>query len=412
MKTLRLLALANAVQPTATALANVATLAIGQDGWAVIPYGDTTHCGANAEKANGYDEVKDKPVIIQRFTPARAEALANSFHSLFGRIKRAVVGLDVYKGHPDCEAFANIFRDKAPRGVIADMQARPDGLALKFVLNRQGAADVAAGWSHFSPYWHAEETGIEGKHRVLEPVRLNSIGLVGAPGSGLMRGNIPGLSLVNADPLSATMKNELIQLLALLGITVPPETAETPEAFAPFLATAKTTIADLKPKAELDKVEADKAKVEGELAVANARVTSLQGEHATALANARTQGETALKTFRTGAAGALVTVAIAAGRVPAAEREAQVTALANAADFTAAATALATMPAKLPTRSRLGDLGQTGKEQGGRQEQLLGLVNAHMATANCDYDTAWNAVTATEQGKALVGAMKRPEANA
>jgi hypothetical protein len=52
-------------------------------------------------------------------------------------------------------------------------------------------------------------------------------------------------------------------------------------------------------------------------------------EAATALANARTESETAVKAVRTAAAGAIVTAAIAAGRVPAAERDTHTTALAN-----------------------------------------------------------------------------------
>lgn len=399
------LPMANSAAEPAPLFGTANAIALGEDGWALIPYGDTTHNGANAERANGLAEVKGKPGVIQRFTPERAQAMANAFHSLRGKIKRAVVGMDIYKGHPDCAAFANLFPDKSPRGAIADMQARPEGLAFKPVLNERGVADVEDGWDHFSPFWFGECTGEEHGIKIYEPVRLKSIGLVGGAGSGRIRGNIPGLSLVNADPLSATMKKELIQLLALLGITVPPETAETPEAFAPFLADAKTKVEGMKPKADLDKAE-------GELAAANARIATLQGEHATALVNAKAEGENALKAFRTGAAGVVVTAAIAAGRIPAAERETQLTALANASDFAAAATALAAKPAKLPTGSRLGDLGASGKEQAGRQEQLLGLVNAEMEKNGGDYEKAFTTVEASAAGKAILSAMKRPEAAA
>ena len=396
-----ILALANAAADEVPVLGFANSLTIGDDGWALIPYGDTLHSGADAERANALKEVRGKPGVIQRFTAERGQAMANAFHSLRGKIKRAVIGMDVYKGHPDCAAFANIFPDKAPRGTVADMQARSEGLAVKFVLNEQGGADVEAGWNHFSPFWYGQHVGEERGMKVYEPVRLKSIGLVGGPGSGLMPGNMPGLSLVNADPLSlsATMKNELIKFLALLGITVPTETAETPEAFAPFLADAKTKIEGLKPKADLEKAE-------GELATANAQIVTLKADHVTALANAKTEGDTAAKTLRTQAAGVVVTAIIAAGKLPAAKRDEQVAALANAADFNAAATALANAAPVLPTDSKLGGLGENGKDQQSRQGQLLALVNAHMATAKCDYDTAYTTVCASPAGKAIVETMK------
>lgn len=394
-----LLALANAADDLPLlGIANAIT--IGEDGWVVIAYGDTLHNGANAERANSLDEVKGKPGVIQRFNRARAEAMANAFHSIRGRIKRAVIGMDVYKGHPDCAAFANLFPDKSPRGTIADMEAREDGLALRLVLNERGATDVDAGWDEISPFWYGTPAGEENGRKIYEPSVLKSIGLV-------QKGNMPGLSLVNADPASlSAMKNELIKLLALLGITVPAETAETPEAFAPFLADAKTKLEAMMPKADLDKVEAGKTKAEGELAAANARILQLTADHTAALANASAEGETKVKALRTQAATAVITAVIAAGKLPAAKRDEQVTALANAADFTAAATALANATPVLPTDSKLSGLGENGKDQQSRQGQLLALVNAHMGTAKCDYDTAYTHVCASPAGKAIIETMK------
>lgn len=396
MKTRRsfLLPLANTAVEDAPLLGVANAFTLGDDGWALIPYGDSLHNGANAERANGLAEAAQSPGVIQRFTRERAVAMAEAFHSLRGKIKRAIIGYNLYKGHPDCAAFANFFRDKSPRGTIADIEARDTGLALKIVLNEQGAADVEAGYREFSPFWLGTPTGQDEQGRkIYEPTLLKSVGLV-------TKGNIPGLSLVNADPATLTpMKNALIQLLALLGITVPPETAD--DAFAPFLDQAQQAVAAMKPKVEM----------ETELAAANTRVATAESALATAqtaLANAQTDHTTALANVRTAAATAVVSAAIATGKIPAAERETQLAALANAADFAAAASALSAKQPTLPTGSRLGDLGAQGKGQQSRQQQLLALVNAHMETAKVSYDAAFAHVTASPAGKALVDAMQKP----
>jgi hypothetical protein len=397
----KLLALANSATQPVLGLAN--DLTIGADGWALIPYGDSLHNGANAERANSLDEVKGKPGVIQRFTRERAVGMANVFHSFTGKIKRAVIGMDVYRGHPDCAAFAKLFPDKSPRGTIADLQARDDGLALKIVLNERGAADVESGFNQFSPYWMGAHVGEENGRQIYEPALLKSIGLV-------PKGNIPGLSLVNAAPdtfsenQTTTMKDQLIALLALLGITVPPETAD--DAFAPFIDQAK---AALKPKIEAEaELPAANAKMVAAQTALTETVAAAKADKETALANAKTETEATVKTLRTAAAQAIVTSVIAAGKLPAAKRDEQVVALANAADFGAAALALANTKPVLPTSSRLSELSQTGKDQQSRSEQLLGLVNAHMATAKCTYDEAFAHVSASDAGKAITAAMKKP----
>lgn len=399
-----ILRLANSAEPGPLALANAAGIELDADGWALIPYGDTHHNAHDGRKAPGAEVPEAlRKGVIQRFSRENAEAMAKDFGSLLGRIKRAVVGLPVFKGHPDAPRFANFFRDKTERGTISDMQVTDAGLRLRPVLTEKGAEDVESGWSQFSPYWDLKFSGANSADGlpVYEPFKLHSIGLV-------PRGNMPGLSLINADLLSPTMKNELIALLALLGITVPPETAD--DAIAPFIEQAKTKIAEAntaKTKAETDLVTANQAKTkaEGDLATANASIETLKAAQISA-ANAHAE---ALKTERRERAVVVVGQAVAEGRVLAAEKDAQILALANAADFAASAAALAALPKKMKTQSAIGDLAQTGREQTDRQTQFLSLVNAKMdapeikaLAPHLRYDAAFTAISATEEGKALL----------
>jgi hypothetical protein len=386
-------------------LANDVT--IGADGWVVIPYGDSRHSGkegrigGEAERTPEQIEAEQSGVV-QRFSREDAVALVNDFKSTWGRLKRAVVGLPVFKGHPDAPRFAARFPDKVPRGTIADMEARADGLALRPVLTEQGAADVEAGHKFVSPYWLGRHVGDEAGRKIIAPFKLFSLGLV-------PRGNIPDLSLVNAADApcdSVTMKETLRKFLAsigLSGVTTPPENADE-TALANSLDTAATAINTLK---------TEKQKAGEDLAAAQARVTALEGEKL-ALANSvetektrATAAETSLKVVRTTAAKRVVGAAVKAGKISAADSTAQETALTNAADFEAEAARIDALKPALRTATQLGDLGRQGKEQQGRSQQALALVNSYMEGNGCDYDTAFNAVQADPKHAALFSGMKR-----
>lgn len=410
------LRLANTADDSADiSLANATAIEIDADGWAVIPYGDTHHNAVDGRAAaNARVPEELRRGVIQRFTRAAAEALDRDFRGRgwLGRIKRAFVGLPVYKGHPDAPRFANLFPDKAARGAIGDMQVTDAGLRIRPVLTEQGAADVEGGWGQFSPYWDLRFTGEKANGLpVVEPFRLHSIGLV-------RRGNMPGLSLVNADLSIAMLKELLIKLLAALGVTMPPETAD--DAIAPFVDDAIAKLEGMKPKAEAEAelATANAAKSELEqkvntlttdLAAANAKVTELEGEKLT-LANAKIAAEEAMQAERKERAALLIAAAVADGRVKAADKDAKILALANASDFAAEAAALAAIKPELKTRSILGDVTKTGRDQQDRRGQMLSLVNAHMETAKCDYTTAWDHVAKSDQGKAILSSMKKPGA--
>lgn len=386
------------------------SLALDADGWALIPFGDSHHnaqdgrAAANSEIPAGL-----RKGVIQRFDRPSAESLVTDFQSLWKRVKRAVVGLPVFRGHPDAPRFANIFPDKAPRGTISDMEVTDAGLRIRPILTQGAAAEIDAGLSDFSPYWDLKlvndadaATGLP----VYSPFRLHSIGLV-------RRGNIPGLSLINAD-LSA-MKALLIKLLAACGINVPAETAD--DAFGPFVQTALDKISGSATSAATEKAAMDEklkaanasvTELTGQLTAANSKVTTLEGEKLT-LANAKIAAEATIKTERLARAALLVDGAVSSGRVPAAERAAKVTSLANAADFEAEAAAIVNLKPTLKTKSSLTELSASGREQQSRQTSLLSLVNARMTETGETYDTAFTAVQNSDAGKAIVSGMKKPE---
>lgn len=398
-------ALANEGDPTHQArISALANGAMDDAGWFVIPYGDSRHSGKEgrigSERERTPEQIEaERSGVIQRLTREDAVALVNDFKSTWTRIKRAVVGLPVYKGHPDAKRFEKRFPDKTPRGTIADMEAREEGLAIRPVLTGQGADDVDAGWNQPSPYWLLRPTGEEdeGGRPVLAPFKLLSLGLV-------PRGNIEGLSLVNAaEPEPTIMKDKLrkfLQSIGLSGVIIPAEDADE-TALANSLDSAETVIAALKTEhaarqTQIDTLTADKTRLESEKV---------------ALANSAESAESTLKTVRAAAAKLVVAGAVKAGKISAADATKQETALANSADFEGDAAKIDALAPKLRTSSVLGNLGQTGKEAQSRQTQILALVNAHMEETKSDYTAAYQAVAANPQHAALFGAQKKAEAS-
>src|SRR5690606_19190474 len=162
-------------------LSNTLGDSLTADGWAVIPYGDTLNRRGDGE-------------YVQRFGRPEAEAMVAHFRSTWSKIKRALRGMPIYRGHPDqadqikrerdrekdparrnrLTALVNEvearYPDKTVYGTIADMEARDEGLALKPVLTDAGVALVnEAGLSSFSPHWLARTLDDEGGRSVRAP---------------------------------------------------------------------------------------------------------------------------------------------------------------------------------------------------------------------------------------------------
>ncbi len=106
----------------ATIIFSNADLTVDEQGWTLIPYGMWQH-------AMGW----------QKFGKEEATAICNAFSSWMGKIRRAITGLPVFKGHPDQPELAAEFPDASEYGQVAEMQARENGLAIKQVLSNAGA---------------------------------------------------------------------------------------------------------------------------------------------------------------------------------------------------------------------------------------------------------------------------------
>lgn len=339
-----------------TGLSNEIDAATG-DGWARIPYGEWPH-----EQG------------LQRFGRAEAEAMVGYFKNTWNRIKRAVVGMPIFRGHPDLAAVANEYPDKGVYGTIADLEARGDGLYLRPILSEAGALLVnEQGLKFFSPHWLARKLPDEAGKPVFAPAFLVSIGLTARP-------NIAGTSLVNAQPQPATTTMPP-WLLLLLGLANEATEAQV---------TAKVT--DLLARPETTALANEKTRADGLAAEIENRKSEI-ATLTTALANAQSAH-----------AETLIASAIAAGRITEAQKPVWLARLQR--DFAAESVALGneapgTAVKIAPRTAALG----ARKAASPAAEQFHALVNARTAQGE-GYQAAWAAVKATPQGKALVAQME------
>jgi hypothetical protein len=332
-----------------------------EHGWTVIPFGMWPHTA-------GY----------QRFGQKEAEAIVSAFKSGWQKLKRVIVGLPVFKGHPDNPEMANQYPDKSEYGSVADMEVRDDGLAIKHVLNGKGASLVANGTDRISPNWFVDDTGERKNGRpIYAPTSIKSVGLVKKP-------NIPNLSLVNSKE-NDSMKDLLIKLLGLAN-----------EATDEQIVAGVTALAGRPEATEL-------ANTKNELAVASAKVTTLAADLAAEKTRAD-QGATALANARTERVTALVNDAIKTGRIVAADKATWTAIL--MADADGGAKILANVKPAIKTRERVdsataaeadrkareafangddgSDAGPDGNELANKGAKIQKLVNAEMdALKNC-----------------------------
>ena len=56
----------------------------------------------------------------------QAEQIVTAFKSICGKLKRAMVGLPVYKGHPDVAGMEAKYPDKTEYGQVAEMEVRDE----------------------------------------------------------------------------------------------------------------------------------------------------------------------------------------------------------------------------------------------------------------------------------------------
>jgi hypothetical protein len=353
------------------------------DGWTVIPFGEWPH-------AEG----------IQIFGQQEATTIVENFKKGWSRFKRAVVGLPVFKGHPDIadtfrpeiaretnpgakqalirkmQSFANAYPDKKEYGQIADMEVRPEGLAIKQVLSAAGAALVNSGLKFISPHWGAMPVGERNGKILWAPRDIRSVGLTDLP-------NIPNKSLVNTAHAgtSKTMTPEqLLALIAILGLANDATVEQI---------TAAVTERNARPTAEA------LANEKAQTIAATQRATTAETALAT-VTTERNTAATALANVRSKAIDELLVAGVKGGKITEADKgiwkkrlehdfEGESVALANSQAMKTTPTAeqkrLAAADARL--KQNLGNEHTEGGGAGGAKPNISALVNAEMQSDGC-----------------------------
>jgi hypothetical protein len=135
---------------------------IAADGWCLIaPFGEWP-------KTRRYREggrVKEQQ-FIQVLDHAAADALLSKENSFFGRLKRALIGVPVFKGHGDepevdPQAVTQAV-GKIKLGVVDQLRKGARGLEAHFALDADGAEAVRAGWKFPSGFWYVLPVANEG----------------------------------------------------------------------------------------------------------------------------------------------------------------------------------------------------------------------------------------------------------
>ncbi len=344
-------------------IANAAALSGGE--WELIaPYGDFP----TADKKK-----------IQRFTKAEADQMVATFNSVFHKLGTLFRGVPIFHGHPDVDP--KNWPDDRRLGKVTALEARADGLYGKPEYNALGEQNKTEGWWVYpSPAWLFPRTAAN----VIQPDELLSIGLVNTPN---IPGSVPwsqnsGEPLPEDEPESPTSETDTImkeKLCALLGLD--PATATDDE----VVAAVTTMKSDAAAKATAEE---------------NARLAT----------DAKKTAETTAANSRKVGADAIAAVAIKAGKLTEADREATVNSLiAPGADMVALATAIGE---KKPT------LNTGALEIGGRKvaisnsrERAAAIqveVNSRMQSRGLSYDDAYRSVETDPQFSQLFAAMKKP----
>jgi len=176
--------------------------ALDEEGWALIaPFGE--HPKTRFVKKNGTVRREN---FIQVLDQQSADLLLARENSLFRRIRRAVVGIPVYKGHPDLGDFAPETAGGGEKkeiiGAIDRIRKTARGLEAHFILTPAGADAVEReGRKYPSALWYVQPVGRRGGAVLARPFKLLSAGLTAHP-------NISGVeSLANARPAGPTQEH-------------------------------------------------------------------------------------------------------------------------------------------------------------------------------------------------------------
>jgi len=396
------------------------SLAVAEDGWCLIaPFGEWPKTRVYREGGR----VKEQR-FLQVLDDAAAEALLAKENSLFGRLKRAFIGVPVYKGHGDLgEVDPQAVTGgggKIKLGVVDQIRKTPRGLEAHFALDADGAAAVAAGWKFPSSFWYVKPERNAGSgdpaHKSDEtircrPFKLISVALTPFP-------NISGVeSLANSEnskfniqtseklqsssskagPARAGAQTILSGVESLDGAVIPlneettnPSQPSDMKLITGWLLAQGAALVNAENPTETQVLEAlqhwhtttsaSVATLGNERQTLSDRLTALETEReqlrqqAADTATALTNEKSARYAERQGRAEAITDLAIQRGKTTVAQRDAHITTLANSPDFELAARGLLSGVTVVKT---VGQEVQSGKQNAGLPNEQQQLQNEY-----------------------------------
>jgi Mu-like prophage I protein len=380
----RLVALANEAPEQVGIVGLDNEFSLGADGWVKIaPYGDSIK-----ERTVRKGLSLKQETFVQRLDKAAAEAMVQKFNSAWSKLKRFVVGVPIFKRHPDLstvtpgvvsEALAN---DKTEYGQFADLQAREDGFYGKPVITAAGRVAIEnEGLKFLSPFWWAQAVGkTQNGFPIVSPIELISAGLTDRP-------NIPGgeaLANERRAMQHKQMKDKLIKLLGFFGIALANEA--TDEQIDGAIKQAEAAAGKVT-ALENEKTTLTRSKTDAETALTNERTAHANTK--SGLESQLTEVRTALANERKERITLILDNAVREGRITIAQRPQWATDLEK--DFAGKSVALANEKPKLNTQSRTNGLGTRSSQAHTPevQDQCIALANERMATAKCSWNEAW-----------------------
>jgi len=397
------------------------TLALAEDGWCLIaPYGEWPKTRVYREGGRVCEQR-----FLQVLDDAAAEALLAKENSLFGRLKRAFIGVPVYKGHGDlAEVDPQAISgggEKIKIGVVDQIRKTPRGLEAHFALDADGAAAVAAGWKFPSSFWYVRpiqnaarpEPRVPGLADAIRcrPFKLISVALTPFPNiSGVeslansenSKSNIQTSEKLQTSSLHAgAVRTEALANLSGVGsldgvaIQLNEEATEHPQPsdmklITGWLLAQGAALANAENPTETQILEAlqrlhttttaSVATLGNERQTLNDRLTALETERdqfreqAIDAATALTNEKSARYAERQGRAEAITDLAIQRGKATVAQRDAHITTLANSPDFELAARGLLGGATVVKTA---GQEVQSGKQNAGLPNEQQQLQNEY-----------------------------------
>lgn len=217
---------------TEITIANEAPL--GEDGWALIaPYG---------QFENQQFERTARGTVLKRYLQVNDEesigaVLANE-QTLMRRLKRATVGMPVYRRHPDHQARAPEVEKlggadpNIKLGVIDKLRKSARGLEAHFIISRDMTAVVAnEGFKYPSVLWDVcYDKDATADPIVCYPFRLSSVGLVQNPCmkgvESLANSALETIPVIHPTTPTTMLKDKITGFLIASGARLPENATE------------------------------------------------------------------------------------------------------------------------------------------------------------------------------------------